>query len=295
MPRADAWQRVLSDLRTYKRDGRQAVHKPLMLLLLLARAGRGASADVSYAEIDRDLPKLLREFGPPRGRQQAELPFWHLQREGVWAVRDADRIPLRKGGRNPTRRMLLSRDATGHVPPEYWSAIAEDPALRADLARRILWEFWPPTLHEPIRQAIGLPEVALARDRETVTRARRDCAFRDLVFETCGAQCGVCGYDGRLSGDALALEAAHLMWHCRGGPDDPSNGLVLCSLHHVALDRGAIGFDDSLRVTVSPHVEGNRVDAWLRRFAGEPLVRFPEAPPIQARFVSWHRRWVYRR
>jgi putative restriction endonuclease len=107
-------------------------------------------------------------------------------------------------------------------------------------------------------------------------------------------RCAICSYDGRLAGEPLALEAAHLMWHCCGGPDDASNGLTLCSLHHVALDRGAIGITDSLRLAVSPRVEGEQADEWLRRFDGRPLVRFHEAPPLQPRFVRWHARWVYR-
>lgn len=288
-----AWQGALDDLRTYRRGGRRAVHKPLMLLLLLARAGRGAPSDLSYAELDAELSRLLREFGPPRGRQQTEFPFWHLQSDGVWVVRDADRIPLRKGSSNPSRRSLLAHDAMGHVPGAYWSVLADDADLRAELAHRILSEFWPPTLHEPIRQALGLRH-AEPRERETVTRARRDRSFRDLVLDRCGAQCGICSYDGRLSSEPLALEAAHLMWHCYGGPDDPSNGLTLCSFHHVALDMGAIGISESMRVSVSPHVEGEHAEEWLRRFDGRPLLRAPGAPTIQPRFVRWHAREVYR-
>lgn len=270
-----------------------------MLLLLLARAEQGGSADIRYAEFDEELARLLREFGPPRGRQQTEFPFWHLQSDGVWVVRDAARIPLRKGSSNPARQTLLSRDAAGYVPPAFWSAIEEDPALRSELEHRILSEFWPPTLHEPIRQALGLSTVPMTapreeRRRETVTRARRDRSFRDAVLAACGTRCEVCSYDGRLGGDPLALEAAHLMWHCYGGPDDAGNGLALCSFHHVALDMGAIGISESLRVAVSPQVAGDRTEEWLRRFAGQPLLRSPGAPPLQPRFVRWHAREVYR-
>jgi putative restriction endonuclease len=289
-----AWREALADLRTYTRGERRAVHKPLMLLLLLARAARGASPDIRYVDFHEELSRLLAEFGPPRGRQQTEFPFWHLQSDGVWVVRDADRIPLRKGASNPARSTLVTRDATGHVPPAYWQALEEDPELRAELTHRILSEFWPPTLHEPIRQALGLSAMELRRERETVTRARRDRSFRDAVLEACGAHCEVCEYDGRLAGEPLAIEAAHLMWHCYGGPDGPDNGLALCSFHHVALDMGAIGIRDSMRVAVSPHVAGDRADEWLRRFDGRLLARSPGAPPLQPRFARWHAREVYR-
>ena len=37
----------------------------------------------------------------------------------------------------------------------------------------------------------------------------------------------------------FGLEAAHITWHAGDGPDLVPNGLVLCTLHHKALDRGA--------------------------------------------------------
>jgi putative restriction endonuclease len=270
-----------------------------MLLLLLARAERGDPPDLRFAELDGELSGLLRDFGPPRGRQQTEFPFWHLQSDRVWIVRDAAAMPLRRGARNPARQTLLECDAAGHVPPAYWAAIKEDPALRAELARWLLAEFWPPTLHEPIRQALdlsALPPAAPAegRVRETVSRARRDRSFRDLVLVVCGTQCQVCSYDGRIAGDPLALEVAHLRWHCYGGPDEPANELALCSFHHVALDRGALGISESQRVVVSPHVEGDRTEEWLRRFAGQPLRRAPGAPPLRPAFLRWHAKEVYR-
>ena len=38
-------------------------------------------------------------------------------------------------------------------------------------------------------------------------------------------------------------EAAHIQWHSHGGPDQVANGLALCTFHHGAFDRGAIGLD----------------------------------------------------
>jgi putative restriction endonuclease len=269
-----------------------------MLLLLLARAQRGEPPDLTYSELDAELSRLLREFGPPRGRQQTEFPFWHLQSEGIWIVRDAAGLPLRKGSRNPARKTLLTRDAAGYVPLRHWLAIAKDPGLRAELTQRLLSEFWPATLHEPIRQALDLcvssPPTPEERLRETVTRVRRDRSFRDLVLALCGTHCQVCSFDGRLSGDPLALEVAHLRWHCYGGPDEPANALALCSFHHVALDRGAIGITESQRLAVSPHVDGPGTEEWLQRFAGQPLRRAPGAPPLRRAFLRWHAKEVYR-
>jgi putative restriction endonuclease len=109
-------------------------------------------------------------------------------------------------------------------------------------------------------------------------------------------RCAVCGYDGQLENTDLGIEAAHIKWHAAGGTDTEDNGLALCSFHHKALDRGAIGLDDDRRVLVSQHVRGSHgVGEWLLRFVGEPI-RSPQAgePPPAVGNMGWHRREVFR-
>ena len=74
-------------------------------------------------------------------------------------------------------------------------------------------------------------------------------------------RCAVCGYDGQLDNIDLALDAARIRWHAADGADAEDNGVGLCTFHHRALDRGAIGLDDDRRILVSQHVRGSqRVD-----------------------------------
>ena len=58
------------------------------------------------------------------------------------------------------------------------------------------------------------------------------------------------GYDGALGRDPAGLDAAHVFWHSQGGPDETDNALVLCSLHHVPFDLGALGLNGNLSVRV---------------------------------------------
>src|SRR6185503_19127739 len=88
---------------------------------------------------------------------------------------------------------------------------------------------------QDILDAVGL-DLSLT---ETVTRRKRDPAFRGRVLTAYEYACAVCGFDVRLGGHALGLEAAHIQWHQAGGPDVEPNGLALCSLHHKAFDLGA--------------------------------------------------------
>jgi putative restriction endonuclease len=94
----------------------------------------------------------------------------------------------------------------------------------------------------------------------------------------------------------LAIEAAHIKWHAAGGPDEPHNGLALCSFHHVALDRGALSLDDSLRILISQHAHGHaQTELLLLRYSGE-MLRLPQrgAPTPHLPFLGWHRKEVFR-
>jgi hypothetical protein len=64
-------------------------------------------------------------------------------------------------------------------------------------------------------------------------------------------QCAFCGCVGQLAGATVGIDAAHVRWFAFDGPDEPDNGLALCSLHHKLFDFGVLGLDDGHRIRVS--------------------------------------------
>jgi hypothetical protein len=65
-------------LNVWKRGGQRAPHKPLLVPYGLGRWTRG-QVDVPFAEAEKDLTSLLKEFGP-RQSYHPEYPLWRLQR-----------------------------------------------------------------------------------------------------------------------------------------------------------------------------------------------------------------------
>ena len=55
----------------------------------------------------------------------------------------------------------------------------------------------------------------------------------------------------------IGVDAGHIQWHSHGGPDEVSNGLALCALHHRLLDHRAITVGEDLRVRVARSVAGS--------------------------------------
>ena len=284
----------LTAVNVWKRGPQRAPHKPLLLLLALARCSRGEAREIPYREVDDKLGALLREFGPPRKSFHPEYPFWRLQNDGVWMVRDADGLSRRTGHDDPRKSELLKLNPPGGLTGELWTALGKDRLLLAEAATAILDANFPPTLHEDILAAVGLDLDGLIA--AAAARTKRDPAFREKVLRAYERRCAVCGFDLRLGSVDVALEAAHIMWHQAGGPDIEGNGLALCSLHHKLLDRGAFTVSAERRVLVSQEVSGSAgVEEHLLRFhAG--LVREPQSAEYLARpeYLRWHGREVFR-
>jgi putative restriction endonuclease len=289
------WRQALSRLNTWKRGNQRAVHKPLLTLMLIAKAASNDSRRIHFVTIAEELTKLLKEFGPRRLIYHPEFPFWYLQTDGFWEVENRSNLALKKSGQAPTKQTMLAQDAVGAVPQRLWEALQHSAVLRAELTQQLLDEFWPPTMHDAIRQAIGLPGV-VTHTVGAVLRGIRTPRFREEVLRAYERRCAICGYDGRLGDTPLGLEAAHIKWYAWHGPDQVDNGIALCAFHHIALDAGALGLSDDLHILVSCDVNGQTMlDEFIHHFAGQRLrLPQPSYPPPAPAYITWHRKEVFR-
>lgn len=263
----------------------------MLLLYALGHFQRHGDAPIFFSEAEQHLAHLLREFGPPRTTSPA-YPFHHLISDGVWEVRTAG------GGMSPGARVGALRDqaARGRLTEDLVTALRRDPRLLSQLGRAILDANFEPSLHEDICAVAGLDLDAVEVAGAQLPR-RRDPAFREQVMVAYEYQCAFCGYDGWLSGTAVGLDAAHVRWWAFEGPDDVTNGICLCALHHKLFDKGALGITGDRRVTVSAHYVGrgpaarDQVHALAGRRIGEPQRAFPN---VEGRHIAWHAREVFR-
>lgn len=296
MPHIDDLRTALTNTNQWKRGGERAPHKPLLLLLYLSRLLRGDSRLWRYEEVEPKLTELLRDFGPPRKSFHPEQPFWRLQNDGdFWQIPERDTLleaiaDRAKQGSVPPN-VLRSHDACGGFSPEAYKTLKRHPGVIGTLVNDLLEDNFPESMHEDILDAVGMPR------RRPVERgpSRRDPSFRGNVLRAYEYKCAVCGYDGRLGSTTLAIEAAHIKWHAAGGPDAVENGVALCTFHHKAIDRGALGLNKNHEILISQDVNGNPVvHDWLIRYSGRPLQQ-PQAGelPPDLEFVDWHRREVF--
>lgn len=281
----------IDNLNVWKRGAQRAPHKPLLILYAMGRCLRDKERMIPYAEIDRGLKKLLVEFGPARKSYRPEYPFWHLQSDGLWEIDNADQLELRASGRGANKSELLKYNVCGGLPHEVYRQLKSDRKFFAEIAARILETSFPASIHEDILQAVGLDMENMASMAKI-----RDPRFRDRILTAYEYQCAVCGFNVRVGGSLVGLEAAHIKWHQAGGPDRENNGIALCSMHHKLFDRGAFTITDDMKMQVSEAAHGTcGFNEWLMAYHGKEI-RPPQRPSYypEPGFVDWHVREVFK-
>lgn len=283
---------AIEKINVWRRGDQRAPHKPLLLLLAIGSWNRERLNDFPYQSIAPRLSELLDDFGPARLTHKTNYPFWRLQNDGLWSVSSSSNI-FPNSGDVPHGKLLKSK-AKGRLSAEFINALEENPELVHRVAQRILEAHFPPTLHDDILQAVGLGDfnyVATVPDGRT-----RDPGFRYDVLMAYEERCAICGFDVRLSGTLIGIEAAHIKWFQAGGPDTPENGLALCSLHHKLLDRGAFTIATNGTMVVSQRISGSSgLSEWLMDFHGKQL-RQPVSSSYKpnSSFLDWHCREVFK-
>ncbi|MCZ2818660.1 HNH endonuclease [Modestobacter sp. VKM Ac-2984] len=279
---------AFSSLRQHQRNGQRSPHKPLLALLALGRLAATGRSDVPWSVAEEQLADLIAEFGPASntGRaQSAAYPFTRLRADHIWVLDrdvDDDKVsPLRAG-------------VTGRFEAALEQRLAADPTLAGAVARALVDSHFPPTVAGDVLLAVGFdPEVShLGVPSPTVRK--RSAAWRTSILRAWDDQCAFCGFDGRLAGMAVAVEAAHVRWFTEQGPDDLDNGLALCSLHHKLFDRGVLGLDDDLAVTVSQRFSARTSSGRaVYEIHGRRLTPRPGTQSPAVEHVAWHRRQVF--
>jgi putative restriction endonuclease len=284
----------LDEIGVFQQNGRRAVHKPLLILLALAKFQNGYRDLLVFGEIEEELSALIRQFGTTSNahRPRADYPFWYLKSDGFWELQNTEGLSYRKGKPEPLPESLRENRTRGGFKASLRVLLSKKPELVDHAAARILRRCFPETIRRDVRDTIGLQF-----SQDTVA-TKRDPKFREQVLRAYGHTCAICGFDGRVDGRLAGIEAAHIKWVEAGGPNDIQNGIAMCALHHKLFDLGAFTVAQSdASLTISDLLSGNSLpikDLFERR--GQKI-QLPADRAIfpSDRFLSWHEVEVFRK
>jgi putative restriction endonuclease len=292
--------------------GQRAPHKALALLYAMSQLQRGHSHRlVRYVDAEAPLKQLLDQFGPPRRTHHPEQPVWRLRKNNqtpstIWEVTNSDRISQDDGG-NPVIGDLR-KYATFGVSEEAAELFKRDPEALIQAAAIIADSITPETLRDELLAAVQLDVAQLPNLNPSLTfrlqdhvrvrtmRAVRDPMFSKNVLQAYGWQCAICGAAPKVDSRHFGLEAAHIRWHQYSGPNTIDNGLSLCRMHHVALDRGALSVTPDGVIEVSPRLDNSAESHQLFGVHSGRNIRRPAEPHQYPAIAAceWHRHEVFR-
>ena len=278
--------------RSWRRNDRRAPHKPLLVVLALARFSEGQRW-ISWNQVDEELSMLLSTFCHDPS-PKPHYPFIRLQSDGIWVLQKDEGLVYNSSG-DASVKSLKELNPEGGLTDEFIASCEKNAGSNWALLRirEILESEFPPSLHDEILAALNVDD---SFSSVHIVRRSRSPEFRQQVLDIYNGQCAICGFSGRLKGKLAGVEAAHIKWHAYGGPDEIRNGLALCSLHHKLFDLGALGLSDQLTVLVSPSFSGERTRPMVLDYEGKeifiPRQRSVATDPEPA-YVRWQRSEVY--
>jgi putative restriction endonuclease len=216
----------------------------------------------------------------------------------LWDLRDAAGREI--GPDAPERGpWLLDAGAVGQLRPPVEVLLADGSTLAA-AARLLLDLHFTPALEPAICDQADLDLPALEAGEPgpvapAVARRPRASGFAEAVLRAYAYQCAMCGFDGKLGRNPVAIQAAHVHWHSRGGPDEVANALALCALHHVLFDLGVVGITPDRRITIArDYVATTSAGRAVDGLAGQPILAVrPGQPSVDIIYIDWHRIQVF--
>ena len=288
---------AVQNIRVYSRHGRRSPHKPLLLLLSIARHLNGYDRLVTFGEIEGDLNGLIGRYGLPDSRENAYLPFWHLRNDGLWQIDRPELVRTTTRG-DAYISDLREHDIQGGLVEEFLKVLETNADFAWRVVQSLLNDYFPPSSHEDLLEDVGLVgKVGPSWLIDTMPRHdARDPRFREVVLQAYKSRCALCELDVQVAGQPIGIEAAHIKWHCARGPAKVDNGMALCALHHKFFDAGLFTVLTDLTVLVGGLASGDSVEESLNKYGGSVLQVIPDRNDQRpaARFLRWHERAVFK-
>ncbi len=142
---------------------------------------------------------------------------------------------------------------------------------------------------------IAAPPIGATEIIRPAKQRRGQAYFRDIVLNNYDNRCAITGLPVR-----ELLVASHIMpWGEHAAERlNVSNGISLNRLHDSAFDRHLVGFDDELRLVLSPKLKlllpAEAVAYHFEAFEGKALTLPNDGIPPDATFLSIHRKKLAR-
>jgi len=127
-------------IRQFKRGEQVAPHKPLLLLIAIARLQSGEPRLLTYQEIEPSMNELLLKYTKSKGKPHPEFPFWRLRNDmngELWEIPSAPSITQNDHGDVSPRHLIALKIKAGFTLTVF-EQLKNDPVVAAVSRQRKL-------------------------------------------------------------------------------------------------------------------------------------------------------------
>lgn len=148
-------ERLFKGIKTGSLHGKPALHKPLLLLVALARCDRGEPRMERFVVWDRELKTICAEFYPEAlENQNTHYPFGKLENDGIWEIELSQGLKRTSVG-HLFRSELIASSIRGGLKREIYDECQKEKKIYHQLASLLLERFFLPEQHEQLRHFLG--------------------------------------------------------------------------------------------------------------------------------------------
>lgn len=146
-----------------------SVHKPLLLLVALARCFHKKERLISFLSYERELTAFRNYFDT----FPVHYPFGRLINDGLWEVEDYDGLIKNSSG-DLSRTELIQRNIKGGFTFKVHQELSSDDILVLKIVDLLLERYFPPEQHQGLRAAVGLPNAGQTTTHNTLDGVKQD-------------------------------------------------------------------------------------------------------------------------
>lgn len=160
---------LFKELKIKKIGDLFSVHKPLLLLVAVARCFHKKERLITFLSYENELSIFKIEFGS----FPVHYPFGRLVNDGVWEVENYDELIKNSSG-DISRTELIKRNIKGGLTLDVYQALASNNSLILKIVDLLLERYFAPERHQRLRAAVRLPSADHTTTHNTLYGVKQD-------------------------------------------------------------------------------------------------------------------------
>lgn len=281
------YTKKFSKLHTAKLNGKNAPHKPILLLAII-KGLKKLEINENKIFITPDLVACFKDLWAKLVfdsffTSNFSLPFYHLKSEGFWHLKTKPGQEILLTSSHSVKSFTQLKEVIhfAYFDDDLFLLLKEE-HTRTVLEQTLLNTYFPnhhvdssnDFIRTIVQQILNEPSViykskALLFDEEEIFV--RNGVFKKEVPKIYNYTCCISGLRIIADKEVQMIDACHILPWSISKDDTIGNGFSLCPNLHRAFDRGLIAIDDNYRVLVKPfHEEPNTYS--IKQFAGKQLL-----------------------